>query len=72
MLASQWNRFVQNGEIQMNTLVRVEEFDLQIVQGRSIIIVIRLSVVESNADQIGFPTDIREAADVPVVIPDDL
>mmetsp|Transcript_21096 Transcript_21096/g.29794 ORF Transcript_21096/g.29794 Transcript_21096/m.29794 type:complete len:643 (-) Transcript_21096:211-2139(-) len=61
MLATQINHLVHSGEISDNSIVRVDDFMNNSVQNRTVIIVLGLTVMDTNAERIGAPVDIEKA-----------
>eukprot|EP00550_Attheya_septentrionalis_P007580 CAMPEP_0198296596 /NCGR_PEP_ID=MMETSP1449-20131203/33246_1 /TAXON_ID=420275 /ORGANISM="Attheya septentrionalis, Strain CCMP2084" /LENGTH=643 /DNA_ID=CAMNT_0043997261 /DNA_START=49 /DNA_END=1980 /DNA_ORIENTATION=+ len=61
MLATQLNPLVHSGEIQENSVIAVKEFMKNVVQGRTVIIVLKLEVITANPGQrFGDPKDIEK------------
>lgn len=58
MLAAQFNRFVENGDLRPNSIINLGEYICNSVQGRRIIIVRQLDVV-GHRDKIGEPQNIE-------------
>eukprot|EP00526_Cylindrotheca_closterium_P007707 CAMPEP_0113658048 /NCGR_PEP_ID=MMETSP0017_2-20120614/31461_1 /TAXON_ID=2856 /ORGANISM="Cylindrotheca closterium" /LENGTH=653 /DNA_ID=CAMNT_0000572195 /DNA_START=51 /DNA_END=2012 /DNA_ORIENTATION=+ /assembly_acc=CAM_ASM_000147 len=65
MLATQLNHMVQSNEIQNNTVISVEDFMNNSVQGRNVIILLKITVVDKPETRIGSPTDIEKADSSP-------
>jgi len=60
MLATQLNQMVQSNQLQNNTVIRVQDFMNNSVQGRNVIILLQISVVHNPENRIGSPTDIEK------------
>jgi replication factor A1 len=66
MLATQLASLVLDGQLQDNSIVQVDDFMLNIVQGRTVIILLKLSVINAAPGQrIGQPVDIEKAGGAP-------
>jgi replication factor A1 len=61
MLATQFNELVDNDELQVNSLIQVQEFMNNNIQGRSVIILLKFQVVGNPQQRIGQPVDIEKA-----------
>lgn len=62
MLATQMNSIVKNGTLQKGSVVQLNEFICNTIQGRRIIIVINLEVLVPKSDIIGSPTPFDNGA----------
>lgn len=65
MLATQLNHMVQSNEIQTNTIICVQDFMNNSVQGRNVVILLKISVVDKAENRIGNPSDIEKADSSP-------
>jgi len=62
MLATQVTHLVHSGELKDNCIVQVEDFMINQVQGRTVIILLKLKVMDPNkGERIGDPADIEKA-----------
>lgn len=61
MVATQLNDMIDSKELQVNTCFTVEDFMNNSVQGRNVIILLKISVVGTPDRRIGSPTDIEKA-----------
>ena len=61
MLATQLNSLVQNEELTVNSLVKVTDFMNNNIQGRNVIILLKLELISHPGARIGDPTDIEKA-----------
>jgi len=61
MLATQQNCLVQSQKLMDNTIIKATEFMNNLVQGKSVVILLNLEVVSSGHDKIGNPMDIEKA-----------
>jgi replication factor A1 len=62
MLATQLTPLVQSGQLQDNCVIQVEDFMINQVQGRMVIILLKISVVNAHEGQrIGQPVDVDKA-----------
>lgn len=68
MLATQLAGLVHNGQLKDNSIVQVEDFMINQVHGRTVVILLRLSVVNADPGQrIGQPVDIEKVGGAPPV-----
>jgi replication factor A1 len=66
MLGSQLNHMVRDKKIETNALIRLEEFMNNNIQGRTVIIVLKMTILENSpADRIGNPIDLEKAGEIP-------
>jgi replication factor A1 len=61
MLATQLNPLVQKEELTVNSLVQVTDFMNNNIQGRNVIILLKLELLNNPGARIGDPTDIEKA-----------
>jgi replication factor A1 len=61
MLATQLNPLVQKEELTVNSLVQVTDFMNNNIQGRNVIILLKLELLNNPGARIGNPTDIEKA-----------
>lgn len=62
MLATQLNHLVHSNELTENSLIQVEDFMNNNVQGRTVIILLKIKVISSNPGQrFGKPEDVEKA-----------
>eukprot|EP00980_Cylindrotheca_fusiformis_P028072 scaffold22577_cov122-Cylindrotheca_fusiformis.AAC.51 len=61
MLATQLNHMVESQELQNNSLVSVSDFMNNSIQGRNVIILLKISVLGNPGERIGAPSDIEKA-----------
>jgi replication factor A1 len=61
MLATQLNPLVQKEELTVNSLVQVTDFMNNSIQGRNVIILLKLELLNNPGARIGDPTDIEKA-----------
>lgn len=64
MVATQLNEMIESKELQNNSVFTVEDFMNNSVQGRNVIILLKISVLGTPDHRIGTPTDIEKAGNV--------
>ncbi|OBZ69131.1 Replication factor A protein 1 [Grifola frondosa] len=62
MLATQLNHLVEEGQIIKQTIAIIEKFTCNMVQGKRLLIVLALRVLEKNAEKIGSPASLSPPA----------
>jgi replication factor A1 len=63
MLGTQLNHTIRDNELSANALIRLEEFMNNNIQGRTVIIVLKMTILENHPGQrIGNPVDLEKAA----------
>ena len=60
MLATQLKHLVESGELMQNTLIKIQDFMNNSIQGRNIIIILRIEVVGIADRRLGQPTDFEK------------
>ncbi|KAK3325653.1 putative RFA1 protein [Apodospora peruviana] len=67
MLATQANRVVHEGQLQRGCIIRLKQYQAQMLKGRNILIVLDLEVIESlgTPEKIGEPVAFEAKADAP-------
>jgi replication factor A1 len=66
MLATQLNNLIDNQTLSVNCIVQIKEYICNQVQGRKIVIVLQLDVMQPATDKIGNPSNVETAAAQPV------
>jgi len=61
MLATQLNHLVTENVLKNNTIISVEDFMNNSVQGRNVIILLKITIISSPEERIGSPSDIEKA-----------
>jgi replication factor A1 len=62
MLGTQLNHLVKDGALESNALIRLEEFMNNSIQGRTVIIVLKMTILENHpGERIGNPVDLEKA-----------
>jgi replication factor A1 len=62
MLGTQLNYFVKDGALESNALVQIEEFMNNSIQGRTVIIVLKMTILGNHpGERIGNPIDLEKA-----------
>lgn len=65
MLATQLKRVVDSGELQNNSIVRINDFMNNNIQGRSIAIVLEIEVLGTATERLGTPQDFQKSGATP-------
>jgi replication factor A1 len=66
MLATQLNHMVESHELQNNAIISVQDFMNNSVQGRNVIILLKITVLSNPGERIGAPGDIEKAGAAPI------
>ena len=61
MLATQMKGLIENGELQVNSIVKITDFMNNAVQDRNIVIVLQLQVLGMATQRLGDPQDLKKA-----------
>lgn len=65
MLATQLNQLVQSNQLRINSLIQVEEFMNNLVQGKTVIILLKLRIVGFHEGRLGTPVDVESIVRAP-------
>jgi replication factor A1 len=70
MLGTQLNQTIRDNALETNALIRLEEFMKNNIQGRTVIIVLKMTILENHPGQrIGNPIDLEKAGSLPAAAP---
>lgn len=59
MLATQMKELIENGELQVNSIVKITDFMNNAVQDRNIVIILQLQVLGMASERLGDPKDLK-------------
>jgi replication factor A1 len=69
MLGTQLNHTIRDKALETNALIRLEEFMNNNIQGRTVIIVLKMTILENPGQRIGNPVDLEKAGAAPATAP---